>query len=485
MRYYLKKITSLAEGFNYNINFTGIITFVFGVMIFGPYFKIYSLPLRIDHFLFPLIFFYALYIDCKELKNIKLPNALKIYIVFVFFNLLSTIAALYKGGFFLSLIPFFGLLEGHARIFIILYSMHVFLKKYTINFDKVINWLMIFSVIIALFGIFQVFNEIKWANNLAVWLSVNFYVGRFTREKTIVDLCLNIRSFATFFSPSNYSLYSMFVFFIIIYMRKFLKLKPFIFISIIFIVLLGWALSISKGFLGGIILALFFLFYRKKWRELLLLIVVLIPIWGSIKIISPYADNCYTTYIKSKNFDEFYNRYFGPRFGYLITKGKNVRVETSVLEITDSNKNQNNSGYEKSEALSFITGGKNDKKFFLKGYLDKSIEVFKKNWIYGVGYSSNVSSGDSMFVNLFITGGIIGTALFIFFLFQFLKILYIKYNLYNDYVRNLSEVWIFSSLCFFIMGLLLPTFIQDRTADIFWILGGLLAFQKNNLEKKT
>ena len=115
-----------------------------------------------------------------------------------------------------------------------------------------------------------------------------------------------------------------------------------------------------------------------------------------------------------------------------------------------------------------------------KGYLTEAVDVLKKWPIIGVGYVSNVSSGDSMFLHCMIRGGIVGSIFFLIFLILVIRQVILRGKGDDSETKALREAWVFVAVIFLVGGVGFPTFIQDRTGDVFWLTGALLCFSRSD-----
>jgi hypothetical protein len=82
-------------------------------------------------------------------------------------------------------------------------------------------------------------------------------------------------------------------------------------------------------------------------------------------------------------------------------------------------------------------------------------------------------------VHVLVRGGALGLVLYIAFIFHMAAAVY-RANRKNPETRPFAVAWILACAIFFIGGAAYPTFIQDRSGDVFWWLGALLLFTKGS-----
>lgn len=257
-------------------------------------------------------------------------------------------------------------------------------------------------------------------------------------------------------------------------------------------------MSISKGMLIGIFMLVIVLLIQKNWRSLIMLsLIFFILLGGILPSFSPYTVLNYITYAKPDSFSHIYNRYLGNRFGHIKTRHSNVPFHSSILENTVKTLEKNTILQDhqiiiaRQKLKEYLvlrkqtlkrpqkgTAVKNTeiKTFPMEGYLKKSIETIKEHLWFGVGYVSNISAGDSMLIHLLVRGGILGIFIFFILMVSLLKLLShsTTYHPIN-----------FTIILFLILGVGLPTFIQDRTSDIFWCLCCLSLIKTNLTQNPT
>ena len=313
------------------------------------------------------------------------------------------------------------------------------------------------AVFLAIFGIIQALYA-----SLVKDISLYFYEGRHDRARSTVELCLGIRAVSTFYSPANFGLFlAMVTAFALLAKDRFSIPKPFFIIGLFIIVFAGIQ-SISKIYLGAFVIILVYLLLRKRWRTVLLGLLLFILAFSVTTFINPYASHCFRANMISVSTSmSFYNQWLGPRFG-AINIGKDKAVVSEDKAVVSEDKAV------VSEDKAVMT--------YKPGYLTDAMNVVNKHRILGVGYISNVSSGDSMFLHLMVRGGIIGSLFFLTFLILLIRRVILLGKGDNSDVKSLREAWVLTAFIFLISGIGLPTFIQDRTGDVFWWTGALLAF---------
>ncbi|MBN2145438.1 MAG: hypothetical protein JW774_12550 [Candidatus Aureabacteria bacterium] len=440
------------------ISYENWIIIWFFILLYGPYVPLFNVPVRLDHFLVPLAGLVLLFYSVKKREN-PVPSYLYPFLGFILTGFISTFFSVRTGLFHVETVSFLADTEAHLRIVIIVLVFRTLVRQQNIDLKRIVKILFLAAIPLAIFGFLQIVfprnEDILKIGPFTEWL----YTGRHSRI-SVVAACVGVRAVSTFYHPGNFSLFCCLIVILALLSGKSIGLTQKKFFSGLMCIMIGWGSAISKGFLGGVFFLAPYLLVRKKFLPLKQLLLALVFTLLILSKVSPYSMLCYKGYLMPQSMISYYNIFFGSRFGHIELK----------KTVPDNNENAYESDEisDKDQTALFI---------FKRGNLNDSIDVFKKHPLSGSGYSTNVKSGDSMMIHILVRGGLLGSFLFIMFIFMFAKKIFDNGRKKED--SSLHESWIVAVILFSIMGILFPTFVQDRTSDVFWTLGALLAEEKS------
>jgi hypothetical protein len=432
---------------------TNYLIFWILIVLFGPYFT-YKIPIRLDHIALPLIFIYLFIKNIKTCNNIKeLPIIILPIIFFILIVLIATIFTLKSGEYPFHLSFGLGDLENHCRIAMYVFIIYFLSKDYYIDISKIFEIVFWMAVILSVFGILQAVSSfgIKEIDKLIRSISLLLYEGQHLRGKSVVELCLGIRAVTTFNTPGNFGIFLGIVCSFFFFRPEQFKFKHIHYFIGIFVINLAGFLTISKSFMGFYFILLCGLILKLKYKRVVLLIAIFMVSYISMAKLSPYAEHVFKVNGMSVLSPvQFYNVWLGPRFGKIKIKINN-----------DYNIDDSRYSY-------------NDYSDIGEGYLTDFKKILKDHPIIGVGYVL-VKSGDSMLNHLIVRSGILGSILFTLFLMLIFRKIYLEKSEYTVFL-----IIIFTT--FLIGGIAFPTYIQDRSGDLFWLI--ILTFSTPELLKK-
>ncbi|EKD27359.1 MAG: hypothetical protein ACD_79C00742G0003 [uncultured bacterium] len=280
--------------------------------------------------------------------------------------------------------------------------------------------------------------------------------------------------------------------------RKYLKLNIILYYIILLALVIGLFFSGSKGFFTGTIIIFSYLIFKTKWREILEFLLILSLVFFLAKSYTNTLIRYYESYFKNTTIITFYNKTLGKRYGEFYEKTeenikeienfRKMKLMNSQKEATKEN-NSNSLGIKETTQAKEKTSevlpkekeikidGKDYRFNFEDGNLSDALKVVYSHFLIGVGFVSNVNYGDSMVVHLLVRGGIIGICFYLGFLFVISRELY-KTSFTDAQSKAFSEAWIVVCIIFLTGGLAYPSFVQDRTGDIFWWLAAILAMKQ-------
>ncbi len=448
------------------------------LVLCGPYISMDGLPLRLDHFLFPsagvLILIWLLW----KQKSFCVSKPLVFFSVFVGFVFISTALVFKNPEFYFKRISLLADLENHLRIALILWICAAFSRIYEISVPSLLKALFWVCVLLAFFAVLQVWQKpdaIQPFYQAVKKFSVDWYSGRHSRGINLVECCVGYRAVSTFYHPGNLALFCVLVGSIYLLVKDRLGLHPLIYWGGLFVIWLGAAQTLSKGFLGGIFFLGMYLLLHRRWVHFVRFTILILMVFGASFRLSDNVTILFMKYFKNTTMIGIYNLALGPRFGCIENPPLLQNQSISITEPQTFTKPQVLSAFTSASAHTLEV----PKKIWGEGYLSDSMKVIKTHPWFGVGYVSNVSAGDSMVVHLLVRGGILGSALFTFFLVMMAMQVWKKRNLKDPQDICIRESWILCASFFFISGIAFPTFIQDRTGDLFWWIGGLLVVTGN------
>ncbi len=472
------------------------------LMIFGPYVPFMGTFLRLDHFLFPTVGTGIFIFFSFKNRKIIIPKVLYYFFGFLFIAFVGTLIAVSKEEFHIRLVPFIAGLDNHLRIVLIFLLVGIFVEREEIDSMLIIKGLLFSTVFLSLFGYFQVSIVPRCIYDFTEKISINWYSGRSDRGINMPYLLRQIRAISTFYLPGNFAIFtSMMLSFLIIPKDK-LKLLKSVYYILLFFIVLGLYFTASKGFFMGIGIVSIYLAVTKKWMRIIELSLMIFLVFLLSTYYGKAPTKYYSAFIKADSISALFNRALGERFGKI---NQNAIKCKKILKRQENNENQkikkeinfkSNIKSDQVKIIKHIEINKNlnqsvsmennkrlqkQKFIFEKGNLSKSLKVVAKNIWYGVGYVSNVDYGDSMVVHLLVRGGILGVLLFVVFIIKLCVVIY-KKNILNENLQSLSAAWIVTCMVFFVSGIAYPTFIQDRSADVFWWLGAILALSSKKYD---
>jgi hypothetical protein len=469
------------------------------LLCFGPYFPVFGVPLRLDHFLFPTVGMLVWIGCCLKAHRCRVPPVLAAYLGFLAAAAAGTCIALPKEEFYILPVPFFAALDNHLRIVLIVLLAAALSVRNRIDVRRIVKGVLIASGVLAVFGYFQVSEVPTRAHEFTEWLTKAAYCGRHREgAKAIPELLLRIRAVSTFYLPGNFSLFCSLALVFLTVAKDRLGFSNIVRLPLLFLVVTGLFFSASKGFFVGLGVLALYLFFRKKWARLLEISVMLLVASVISSTFAPSPARFYKSYLMPDNYYVWYNQVVGTRFGEFVRKKnrKSADEEKEQGKARDHFDRADESGAENDGKLPVEIerqrrktpkgeeeGKKNEStgyRFsFEKGNLSKALKTVSANPVFGTGYVSNVDYGDSMLVHVLVRGGALGLVLYIAFIFHMAAAVY-RANRKNPETRPFAVAWILACAIFFIGGAAYPTFIQDRSGDVFWWLGALLLFTKGS-----
>jgi len=448
----------------------------FLILCFGPYFQFDIAPLRIDHFVYPLLGTLLLIILTFKNKKIIIPSCLYIIFAFLLISFIATYFAIMQEGFHISKVPFLAALDNHLRVVLTFLLVSALTYKNKINIQWLLKWLIIFSAMLSVFGFFQVYDGWDAIHKLVERISIDYYSGRSDRGVSIPKLLMRIRAVSVFYLPGNLALFMSLVLSLLIFARKSLNFNRYMYYILLTLNMIALVYSGSKGLFVAIFFFILILGILKKWQTLNRVILII-----TISLLIGYnyshsLTRMYLSYVDFKDIRVLFNKSLGQRFGkFHVDKPKQLENQTkkTVNKSVDTTNLHKSSDIQPQTKSDIIDKTAVKKKFeFNDGNLSSALKVVNRNKLIGVGFVSNVDYGDSMLINLLVRGGIIGVILYLFFII----VVSIKIYLYNKNLntKEYALAWIVCTLIFTVSGIAYPSFIQDRTTDIFWWIGALL-----------
>ena len=481
----------------------------FLVMLFGPYLRWSIVPVRLDHVIFPTLGCGIILYAWWRYRRFAIPKLLYPLIGFMAVSAIATVIAVYSGPFYIRTMPFLAGIENHVRILLIFLIVASFPRQSSIDLTRILHVLFLAAVILGIFGIMQTLWNVLWIKDVSVYL----YEGRHDGPIGITELCIRTRAVSTFYGPSNFGLFSALVTIFAILGKDHFKFPKAIYLSGLFIIVFAGIQTMSKSYLGAVAGFVVYLLIRKRLRVALLVLVLFSSSLYITLYVNPYGGNAYLT-ILAKVVDPFalYNETLGKRYGiltlsedgkgqeedaivifeedgaikkailvigrYLNLKALLEYIENVISPIVKYFGDEGGAIRQKNVVVQKVDTAV-EKPIFVAydlGYLNSSAEVIMDHPVFGVGYVSNVNSGDSMLVHLLVRGGVVGCLYFLIFIILLVR----RVGLVGEVIRGdtkwICEAWMVTASIFLIGGIGLPTFIQDRTGDIFWWLGALLAY---------
>jgi len=184
----------------------------FFIVLFGPYFPVFArVPLRLDHFLVPIIGTGILSFHILKRRPLQIPWFFYPLVGFIAVAGIATLLSLNEGVFFIKVLPFLAALENHLRIGLIILCGGILCQKYSFSNETLFRALFFAGVVLSVFGILQVETRLEWIHACVRKLSVDWYAGRHDRATSIVELCMGKRAVSTFYSPGNDALFCLFL----------------------------------------------------------------------------------------------------------------------------------------------------------------------------------------------------------------------------------------------------------------------------------
>ena len=118
-----------------------------------------------------------------------------------------------------------------------------------------------------------------------------------------------------------------------------------------------------------------------------------------------------------------------------------------------------------------------------RAYLADAFDTIRQHPIVGVGYVPDAKAGDSMVVHLLVTCGAIGAACFVLLILNLGLLLLQSLRIAPPEQQPLHHAFLIVFMAYAAFSITFPTFIQDRSADIFWWMGSILALNTRPLRE--
>ncbi len=434
------------------------------LIVLGTYAVIFTIPLRLDHLLFPFLGMGILIYSIYKYKKFEFSNVLYWYLAFLAIAVTGTIIAISSGQHFIRLVPLLSAVESHLRILLIFLVVAALCKHENIDFSLIIKGLILISIILSIFGFLQVSRHPQVLHDLARNITLYCYSGRSDRGVSIAGLLTGIRAVSTFYMPGNFGLFCSLIISFMLIGKRSLNFHYLIYYPVLFLTILGLFFSGSKAVFSSLFVLMSYFIITRKWKVIISVIVGIALSLSIAGLFSEHLLSGYKTYVNQKSFISFYNKFLGKRFGAFA-------------------KEQNNGTIKNPSDLCNKNSGKDIQYKFEPGNLNKTFEVIYKNLFFGVGYVSDVNYGDSMIIHLLVRGGVTGFLLYLIFLYKLCLLIY-KRNKDEPLMCEYSNAWIVSCAIFIVAGIAFPSFVQDRTGDVFWCLGALLLCMNNEFNNK-
>ena len=407
--------------FEYIQNTERGIFFYLVVSIFAPYITFGPLIFRSELLVTPLLFLITI---LNKKKSIKLPYPFLIWLFFIFYCIVIT---------FLNNIKSFNSSINYIMIFnyfrfSALIIIGANLKQSNLTLQKWEKYIFLTSLPVAILAFGVVFQ-----NDLANWITSNFFTSPtrsvYLSQIESLDFGFKFRSIGVF---ENVSYYATYILIILVIGFSFLDMgeksplnRNLVICFLIANFLVGISTSSMTFYVGFIIVVLYY-FYKRPIRTFKSVIFLTTIVTILVTLFWERAKDFLQGYIDI--------------FDYLFT--------------------------------SFLEGNKITGRYSLsiRETGDLSL-IFKNSWIFGNGfrYYDNFVMNDSLYLEFFYVGGLVGTGIFLCFIVSIL------YYSYKSKVANHNKVYhIFIIL--FLAGVGCNSFLIPRLSEWIWILIGMSSF---------
>lgn len=428
---------------------TTLIVIWFLVLLFGPYFTLFGLRIRADHLLMPLIAATCIFQGWRRERKIYVPLWILPILLLMATAVLSTALSCTRGEYEFSMRVFLAGLESHARIVMIILAAAQ-LKRGSIRMPTVLAALGVAAFLLACLAILQVYPDEIWASTLARKMSIALYEGpHSSRGSSVVVQCLtrtDKRAVASLYHPGNCALFFCTVMPFLVFTEHFRRVVRRMYVPALVTIVLGWSLTISEGFIAGLPLLMVYAAWRRRWRPLAYLVFALAVTVPLVVIISSYAKRSFTEHIFQNSPTDYYNVYFGSKFGRLGSENSPAAQPTKETPVRTPP----------------------------SGYLDDAFATIRRRPVIGVGYVPDSKAGDSMIVHLMVVSGTVGTAAFAVFITGFAMSIIRRMRSVDSHTRHAYHAYLLVLFMYVVFGIAFPTFVQDRAGDVFWWMGALL-----------
>lgn len=415
--------------FEYIKNTERGIYFYLLLSIFAPYINIGSFILRSELVVTPILFLIIILI---KKNTIKLTYPFLIWFIFLFYCLfVSFLNNLKSYNSSINYIVIFNYFRFSALILI-----GANLNNSNLKLSNWKKYIFLFSIPISIL-VFGVVLQ----NDLANWITSNFYTSPtrsvYSSQIESLDLGYMFRSIGVF---ENVSYYATYILIVLIIGFSFLNMEeksPIKRNLVIYILILNFLAGISTSsmtFYVGFIIIIFYYFYKRPIYTLksLSFLTIIVIILGTVFW---------------ERIQESFQGYIDV-FNYLFT--------------------------------SFLEGNKLSGRYLLSNRETGDLSlIFKDTWIFGNGfrYYDNLVVNDSLYLEFFYVGGIVGSLILLCFIFS---IFY--YSIRSKVAKDHKIYHIFIIL--FIAGIGCNSFLIPRLSDWLWILIGInssLLFEKRKI----
>lgn len=397
--------------------------------IFAPYVTIASFIFRIELVATPLLF---LIMILKKRNSIKLTFSFLIWLLFIFYCLVVS---------FLNNLKSYNSDVNYIIIFNYFRFSALILIGANFNQSKItlLNWKKYFfltsiPISILAFGVLS-------QNGLANWITSNFYTSPtrsvYSSQIDTLDMGFIFRSIGVFENVSYFATYILVVLvigFSFLIMGEKSPIKRSLVIYVLIINFLAGISTSSMTFYVGFIIIVFYYFFKRPIYTLksLIFLTIIVVILGTVFW---------------ERIQESLQSYIDV-FNYLFT--------------------------------SFLEGNKLSGRYLLSNRETGDLSlIFKDTWIFGNGfrYYDNLVVNDSLYLEFFYVGGIVGSLILLCFIFS---IFY--YSIKSKVAKDHKIYHIFIIL--FIAGVGCNSFFIPRLSDWLWILIGInssLLFEKRKI----
>lgn len=397
------------------------LSFFLLALLFAPYIIIGSLYIRIELPLTPI--YLAILLARRDLSAIRIPSIVWPLILLWGYTLALTLFSAIVGT---AVSPsWFNVYAYIKPAFLILLFANMDFSES--DLARLLRWFAASAIPLALLAAGQTFG-VQAATDIT--MSAYMSPGRLVVERLVDELGFILRAVSVFETPSYAATYFLATLATAVYLLFELRgqqaakrafLMPLV---ALFASFLGGVVTLSATFVAGIGLILFMLFLRLEWRNKIRAVVISAA-FGAIII------------------------------GYLMFLGKDKEYASIANNIT----------YQVRRVVTlelFETRYAGN-----TGYLNKTMTAIGDSPLIGYGWmrKPGIFIGDSMYVVLLYQSGIIGLALFLFWLLQAYRMV--------AATRPLREILVFWLFVMLISGMGSPSFFIPRLNDWWWALCGI------------